>query len=117
MSARGAGEVVHHDALLARQARGRREIVVGAGAGRDQNEIGGDALAGCERDPGRAGFAVDRRKPRAEPDIDAARAVQRVEEGRISSSPATRFITRPSASITMASRPSWRMTAATSSPM
>ena len=78
---RGAGEVVDHDAVLARQARGRREIVVGAGAGRDQHEIGGDALAGRERDAGRAALALDRGKPRAEPDIDAARAVQRIEEG------------------------------------
>ena len=31
-------------------------------------------------DSGRAAVAVDRREPRAEPDIDAARAVQRVEE-------------------------------------
>jgi hypothetical protein len=49
---RSAREVVHHDAVLAGQARGRRKIVIGA-ARRNQHEVSRDLLARDQRHAGR----------------------------------------------------------------
>ena len=81
MSGAARAKLVHHDAVLAWQSRSSSEIVVGARAGRDQNKIGSDALARREQDAAGTAFAFDRGKARVQPDVDAARAVQRVEEG------------------------------------